>query len=69
MPEMSLRDYFAAKAMQSIILKGESRDGPTPECDIKRITAVTAVGAYAYADAMLAEQFRKTLEAVKESSH
>jgi hypothetical protein len=55
-PDMTLRDYFAAKAMQSIIMKSSSRDGPTPAEDIERITRVSAVGAYAYADAMLEER-------------
>ncbi len=45
---MTLRDYFAAKAMQSLIRTGEYRDNRTR----------LATDAYFYADAMLAERLR-----------
>lgn len=44
---MSLRDYFAAKALQGMIA-GNSATGPTFEDD--------AATAYQWADAMLAER-------------
>lgn len=48
---MTLRDYFAAKAMQSILALGEAYDyeGDTPVEQLPR-------HAYALADAMLAER-------------
>lgn len=48
---MNLRDYFAAKAMQSILALGEAYDyeGGTPVDQLPR-------HAYALADAMLAER-------------
>ncbi len=48
---MTLRDYFAAKAMQSILALGEAYDyeGGTPVEQLPR-------HAYALADAMLAER-------------
>ena len=52
---MTLRDYFAAKAMQAVLLKWppvltEDQDA------IRRDTEVIARGAYAMADAMLKER-------------
>jgi hypothetical protein len=41
---MTLRDYFAAKAMQSLILKSTGADFEIPDA---------AEDAYSYADAML----------------
>ena len=48
---MTLRDYFAAKAMQSILALGDAYDyeGGTP---IKQLPGI----AYALADAMLLER-------------
>lgn len=46
---MTLRDYFAAKALQSIILA----DGVNRKTEND---SVDAIRAYAYADAMLAER-------------
>jgi hypothetical protein len=43
---MTLRDYFAAKAMQGLLSCGEAHDEAT--------ASVTASAAYAQADAMLA---------------
>jgi len=48
-PGMSLRDYFAAKAMQAIVAS-MPRIRDRPDADLKAI----AIGAYDYADAMLA---------------
>lgn len=45
---MSLRDYFAAKAMQSVIAKSSLRTSEMIES--------AAVAAYGIADAMLAER-------------
>ena len=42
---MTLRDYFAAKAMQAILAH--------PECDAERPASVFAIAAYTMADAML----------------
>ena len=47
---MSLRDYFAARALQSLVLHTE--DCPTDTYDISEIAAL----AYKYADAMLSER-------------
>lgn len=56
---MSLRDYFAAKAMQSIISKlplvdreGEFSKNYNQE-DICKIHSDVSISAYCYADAML----------------
>ena len=49
---MSLRDYFAAKAMQAIISGPEETMPDNPE--------TIAADAYAMADAMLAERERGT---------
>jgi hypothetical protein len=49
---MSLRDYFAAKAMQAWLTTYERTDEHPSECD-GALTA-HAVNAYAMADAMLA---------------
>ena len=48
---MSLRDYFAAKALQAIVCKMPIMN-PAPEDWI----ASMAAGAYQYADAMLVER-------------
>lgn len=49
---MSLRDYFAAKAMQAIIAKFPPELVPkNGDCSAEK---QTALGAYFYADAMLA---------------
>ena len=48
---MSLRDYFAAKALQAIVCKMPVMN-PAPEDWI----ASMAAGAYQYADAMLTER-------------
>lgn len=46
---MTLRDYFAAKAMAALIVSDEVDELQT----IEKYIEETAVGAYAYADAML----------------
>jgi len=48
---MSLRDYFAAKAMQSIIAKSPYEINSYEES--KNKIEVCAIGSYVYADAML----------------
>jgi hypothetical protein len=50
---MTLRDYFAAQAMAAIISKAPYL---THAEDDPRVAIETAGGAYAYADAMLAER-------------
>ena len=54
-PGMTLRDYFAAKAMQGLLAcPVDGRDlktGKLWECTADRVAA-----AYSYADAMLAER-------------
>lgn len=51
---MSLRDYFAAKAMQSVLLNLKRTD--TLGADSATITLAAAQVAYLVADAMLAER-------------
>lgn len=46
-PGMTLRDYFAAKAMQALLTHGQG---------LATERTKLACGAYAYADAMLAER-------------
>jgi len=55
---MTLRDYFAAKAMQSLIEKVVLRDQATgmPQQVVTEVQEKIARGAYAYADAMLRAQ-------------
>lgn len=48
---MSLRDYFAAKAMQSIIAKSQFETASVRNAKSK--AELTSTGAYLYADAML----------------
>lgn len=51
---MTLRDYFAAKAMQSIILKApflNNHEHGDDACD--ELYDAVARGAYSYADAMM----------------
>jgi hypothetical protein len=52
---MTLRDYFAAKAMQSLIEKVVLRDQATgmPRPIVTEVQEKIAIGAYAYADAMI----------------
>ena len=52
---MTLRDYFAAKAMQELIAKVVLRDQATgmPMPVVTEVQQKIANGAYAYADAML----------------
>lgn len=50
---MTLRDYFAAKAMQAIIAKHPAIDGNLNEDFVREESDATALGAYDYADAML----------------
>jgi len=49
---MSLRDYFAAKAMQALLTRMNS--GPGNPAAAERMTRESAEYAYATADAMLA---------------
>ena len=48
---MTLRDYFAAKAMQAIIAKSPFET--TSVRNVKSKAELTSTGAYLYADAML----------------
>jgi len=48
-PGMSLRDYFAAKAMEAIIMKNKIIETTLAD----EVFKLTAMGAYTYADAML----------------
>jgi hypothetical protein len=55
-PGMSLRDYFAAKAMQSFCSDHKWRDKNTPDypfLDRGTLEGNTAIAAYKMADAML----------------
>lgn len=49
---MSLRDYFAAKAMQAMITKSHGQDAIAG----KKGVPLIATYAYEYADAMIAEK-------------
>lgn len=51
---MSLRDYFAGKAMQALLTRLNS--GPGNAAAAQRMTRESAEYAYATADAMLAER-------------
>lgn len=53
---MSLRDYFAAKAMHAVIESQLHDGGDVPEENIPRFLEITAGYAYQMADAMLAER-------------
>lgn len=53
---MSLRDYFAAKAMHVIIESQLHDGGDVPEEKIPEFFAITAGYSYVAADAMLAER-------------
>ena len=48
---MTLRDYFAAKAMQAMITKSNGQDSTGGAAGVPRIAKL----AYEYADAMLVE--------------
>lgn len=52
---MTLRDYFAAKAMAAFMVASSDRSGIHPQCDER-----VAERAYELADAMLAERERST---------
>lgn len=54
---MTLRDYFAAKAMQAIIAKRPWE--PDLPAGVNESDNMVATGAYDYADAMLAARDRK----------
>ena len=53
-PGMSLRDWFAGRAMQAMIAARFDYDGAAPH------EKSTAESSYNYADAMLAERDRKS---------
>ena len=53
---MTLRDYFAAKAMQGINWRLVDYGGNTKETMDRRINAEQAAWCYAIADAMIAER-------------
>jgi hypothetical protein len=56
---MTLRDYFASKAMQGLIKEIQILDRYFNEAEIdgrEKITAAVAEIAYDYADAMIAER-------------
>ena len=55
---MTLRDYFAAKAMQAIIVKKPWSEEVETRAQAEERNGATVRGAYAYADAMLAERER-----------
>lgn len=52
---MSLRDYFASKAMQALITSGLKTDN-IEKYKTETIGIITAKWSYEYADAMLAER-------------
>lgn len=52
---MSLRDYFAGQAMAAIIAKIPFQEFPEDWSPYEK----TAIGAYDYADALLAERAKK----------
>lgn len=56
---MSLRDYFAAKAMEAIIGKVPIKELPVNSTEWEKIRRRVARGAYSYADAMLAARDAK----------
>ena len=53
---MTLRDYFAAKAMRGINWRLVDYGGDTKETMDRRISAEQAAWCYAIADAMIAER-------------
>ena len=53
---MTLRDYFAAKAMRGINWRLVDYGGDTKETTDRRISAEQAAWCYAIADAMIAER-------------
>lgn len=54
---MSLRDYFAAKVVASLLSNGEAMDVASQECeDSAEMMGLLAERSYAMADAMLAER-------------
>lgn len=53
---MSLRDYFAAKAMQSTMLNDEEQKYWVQDYSPEEAAQFTAKRAYEYADAMIAER-------------
>ena len=53
---MSLRDYFAAKAMSAIVASQLTDCGEVPHEDVPKFFAISAEYAYIAADAMLAER-------------
>lgn len=60
MIEITLRDYFAAKAMQAIVEKHQRLSGDRDDPKLKMFRQEVAAGAYAIADAMLAERKEKS---------
>lgn len=52
---LSIRDYFAAKALNGIIASGNLKQAQTLAAQIEQIEQV-AMAAYSYADAMLLER-------------
>ena len=53
---LSVRDYFAAKAMRGINWRLVDYGGDTKETKDRRISAEQAAWCYAIADAMIAER-------------
>lgn len=53
---MSLRDYFAAKAMSAIVTSQLTDCGEIPHEEVPKFFAISADYAYVAADAMLAER-------------
>ena len=52
---MSLRDYFAAKAMQGMV-SAHNQDGEWTGCGDKEMNKIVVETAYSIADAMLSER-------------
>ena len=52
---MSLRDYFAAKAMQGMV-SAHNQDGEWTGCGDKKMNKIVVEIAYSIADAMLSER-------------
>ncbi len=53
---MTLRDYFAAKALEAIVNKFPAEQGEVTKVEWQHKYDAAARGAYAYADSMLKER-------------
>jgi len=60
---MTLRDYFAAKAMQAMLSDGFSDDIPNPDYvkpDKRTLAIAMAENSYKFADAMLVQREKES---------